>query len=232
MAAAKKMENIGIVWLILGPILIVLFNLLQPHVGIQPTDPQDAGAYLGKLAANGDSIRIYSILILFGFVIYTGGVLRLSSITPDGEAKIRMNAALALTVASLALSAVFIGLTLGETDLAEKGAAAGAAGNAAGSATYMGYAGTLHAAAFGVNQAFVYVASLSVLVLGLALVPAKIVNIRLSQAIALVGLVGIVVTSIWNINTELGVTIVGYLYLVWALLIVTVGVTIYRNQSK
>ena len=230
--AAKKMENIGIVWLILGPVLIVLFNLLQPHVGIQPTDPQNAEAYLGKLAANGDSIRIYSILILFGFIIYTGGILRLSSITPDGEAKIRMNAALILTVASLALSAVFIGLTLGETDLAEKGAAAAAAGNAAGSATYMGYAGTLHAAAFGVNQAFVYVASLSVLVLGLASIEAKIINVRLSQAIALVGLVGIVVTSIWNINTEEGVTIVGYLYLIWALLIISSGVTIYRNQSK
>ncbi len=230
--AAKKMENIGIVWLILGPVLIVLFNLLQPHVGIQPTDPQNAEAYLGKLAANGDSIRIYSILILFGFIIYTGGILRLSSITPDGEAKIRMNAALILTVASLALSAVFIGLTLGETDLAEKGAAAAAAGNAAGSATYMGYAGTLHAAAFGVNQAFVYVASLSVLVLGLASIEAKIINVRLSQAIALVGLVGIVVTSIWNINTEEGVTIVGYLYLIWALLIVSSGVTIYRNQNK
>ena len=230
--AAKKMENVGIVWLILGPVLIVLFNLLQPHVGIQPTDPQNAEAYLGKLAANGDSIRIYSILILFGFIIYTGGILRLSSITPDGEAKIRMNAALILTVASLALSAVFIGLTLGETDLAEKGAAAAAAGNAAGSATYMGYAGTLHAAAFGVNQAFVYVASLSVLVLGLASIEAKIINVRLSQAIALVGLVGIVVTSIWNINTEEGVTIVGYLYLIWALLIVSSGVTIYRNQNK
>tara|TARA_Y100001936_G_scaffold206861_1_gene211467 strand:- start:3002 stop:3697 length:696 start_codon:yes stop_codon:yes gene_type:complete len=230
--AAKKMENIGIVWLILGPVLIVLFNLLQPHVGIQPTDPQNAEAYLGKLAANGDSIRIYSILILFGFIIYTGGILRLSSITPDGEAKVRMNAALILTVASLALSAVFIGLTLGETDLAEKGAAAAAAGNAAGSATYMGYAGTLHAAAFGVNQAFVYVASLSVLVLGLASIEAKIINVRLSQAIALVGLVGIVVTSIWNINTEEGVTIVGYLYLIWALLIVSSGVTIYRNQNK
>ncbi len=230
--AAKKMENIGIVWLILGPVLIVLFNLLQPHVGIQPTDPQNAEAYLGKLAANGDSIRIYSILILFGFIIYTGGILRLSSITPDGEAKIRMNAALILTVASLALSAVFIGLTLGETDLAEKGAAAAAAGNAAGSATYMGYAGTLHAAAFGVNQAFVYVASLSVLVLGLASIEAKIINVRLSQAIALVGLVGIVVTSIWNINTEEGVTIVGYLYLIWALLIISSGVTIYRNKNK
>mgnify|MGYP001434813699 FL=1 len=230
--AAKKMENVGIVWLILGPVLIVLFNLLQPHVGIQPTDPQNAEAYLGKLAANGDSIRIYSILILFGFIIYTGGILRLSSITPDGEAKVRMNAALILTVASLALSAVFIGLTLGETDLAEKGAAAAAAGNAAGSATYMGYAGTLHAAAFGVNQAFVYVASLSVLVLGLASIEAKIINVRLSQAIALVGLVGIVVTSIWNINTEEGVTIVGYLYLIWALLIVSSGVTIYRNQNK
>ena len=230
--AAKKMENIGIVWLILGPVLIVLFNLLQPHVGIQPTDPQNAEAYLGKLATNGDSIRIYSILILFGFIIYTGGILRLSSITPDGEAKIRMNAALILTVASLALSAVFIGLTLGETDLAEKGAAAAAAVNAAGSATYMGYAGTLHAAAFGVNQAFVYVASLSVLVLGLASIEAKIINVRLSQAIALVGLVGIVVTSIWNINTEEGVTIVGYLYLIWALLIISSGVTIYRNQNK
>lgn len=230
--AAKKMENIGIVWLILGPVLIVLFNLLQPHVGIQPTDPQNAEAYLGKLAANGDSIRIYSILILFGFIIYTGGILRLSSITPDGEAKIRMNAALILTVASLALSAVFIGLTLGETDLAEKGAAAAAAGNAAGSATYMGYAGTLHAAAFGVNQAFVYVASLSVLVLGLASIEAKIINVRLSQAIALVGLVGIVVTSIWNINTEEGVTIVGYLYLIWALLIISSGVTLYRNKNK
>ena len=230
--AAKKMENIGIVWLILGPVLIVLFNLLQPHVGIQPTDPQNAEAYLGKLAANGDSIRIYSVLILFGFIIYTGGILRLSSITPDGEAKVRMNAALILTVASLVLSAVFIGLTLGETDLAEKGAAAAAAGNAAGSATYMGYAGTLHAAAFGVNQAFVYVASLSVLVLGLASIGAKIINVRLSQAIALVGLVGIVVTSIWNINTEEGVTIVGYLYLIWALLIVSSAVNIYKNQNK
>ena len=230
--AAKKMENIGIVWLILGPVLIVLFNLLQPHVGIQPTDPQNAEAYLGKLAANGDSIRIYSVLILFGFIIYTGGILRLSSITPDGEAKVRMNAALILTVASLVLSAVYIGLTLGETDLAEKGAAAAAAGNAAGSATYMGYAGTLHAAAFGVNQAFVYVASLSVLVLGLASIGAKIINVRLSQAIALVGLVGIVVTSIWNINTEEGVTIVGYLYLIWALLIVSSAVNIYKNQNK
>ena len=230
--AAKKMENIGIVWLILGPVLIVLFNLLQPHVGIQPTDPQNAEAYLGKLAANGDSIRIYSILILFGFIIYTGGILRLSSITPDGEAKVRMNAALILTVASLALSAVYIGLTLGETDLAEKVAAAAADGNAAGSATYMGYAGTLHAAAFGVNQAFVYVASLSVLVLGLASIGAKIINVRLSQAIALVGLVGIVVTSIWNINTEEGVTIVGYLYLIWALLIVSSAVNIYKNQNK
>ena len=129
-----------------------------------------------------------------------------------------MSASLALTVASLALSGVFIGLTLGETDLAEKGA--------------MELAGALHAAAFGVNQIFVYAASLSVLVLGLALVESKIVNVRLSQAIALVGLVGIIVTSIWNINTETGITIVGYLYLIWALLIIACGVTIYRNQKK
>ena len=73
---------------------------------------------------------------------------------------------------------------------------------------------------------------MSVLVLGLALVESKIVNVRLSQAIALVGLVGIIVTSIWNINTETGITIVGYLYLIWALLIIACGVTIYRNQKK
>ena len=35
-----------------------------------------------------------------------------------------------------------------------------------------------------------------------------------------------------NINTEEGVTIVGYLYLIWALLIISSGVTIYRNQNK
>tara|TARA_B100000945_G_scaffold58661_3_gene43556 strand:+ start:6152 stop:6808 length:657 start_codon:yes stop_codon:yes gene_type:complete len=218
MAAPKKMSNVGIVWLILGPLLIVIFNLLLPQVGLQPVDPQNAPAYLGELAANGDSIRIYSVLVFIGFILYTGGVLRLRSITPEGEASIRMSAALALTVASLALSGVFIGLTLGETDLAEKGA--------------MELAGALHAAAFGVNQIFVYAASLSVLVLGLALVESKIVNVRLSQAIALVGLVGIIVTSIWNINTETGITIVGYLYLIWALLIIACGVTIYRNQKK
>ena len=70
MAAPKKMSNVGIVWLILGPLMIVIFNLLLPQVGLQPVDPQNAPAYLGELAANGDSIRIYSVLVFIGFILY------------------------------------------------------------------------------------------------------------------------------------------------------------------
>ena len=70
--------------LIIGPVLVVVFNFLMPVNGVSPVDPADTQKYIGVLGADADLAKVYIVLILFGVVLYTRALIRLWQAAPEG----------------------------------------------------------------------------------------------------------------------------------------------------
>ena len=122
--------------LIIGPILVVVFNFLMPTNGIEPIDPENSDAYIKALGDNSGTVEIYSVLILLGIILYTRGIIGLWKIAPEGQSRYRMTVGVLGSTAALGLWAIVLGITLAESSIAEKlgtaimGAQAGVAGAA------------------------------------------------------------------------------------------------------
>ena len=210
--------------LIIGPVLIVVFNFLMPVNGFTPIDPEDSGAYIKKLGDNADIAQVYILLLLLGTVLFTRGIIGLWQATPTGSvARQRMTVGMLGTVAALGLWAVVLGLSLAEASVAGK--------VVAGESDSL-VAGTLHAANFGVFQVTTFVAFIALIPLGGGIAVSGIVRKEFGWLIIAIGVVTVIVTSVMPVKTEAGSMAFGIIALVWGLTWVVMGLQIMRQDMN
>jgi hypothetical protein len=222
--------------LIIGPILVVIFNFLMPTNGIEPINPEDSDAYIKALGDDSGIVQVYAVIILLGIILYTRSLIGLWRIAPEGSARYRLGIGLLGSVSALALWGIVLGLTLAEASIADKlatataGAQAGVAGAAesAGAATII--AKTIHAALFGVYQTATYVAYISLIPIGGGLAISGIVRKEFGWAISLIGFATIVLTSILPVKTEEGIMVFGIMAVIWGVAFLATGLQIARQD--
>ncbi|MCH8230350.1 MAG: hypothetical protein IIA53_08485 [Chloroflexi bacterium] len=210
--------------LIIGPVLIVVFNFLMPVNGFSPIDPEDVGAYIGKLGADADLAQIYIVLILLGVVLFTRGIIGLWQATPTGSvARQRLTVGMLASVAALGLWGVVLGLGLAEAAVAGK--------VVVGESDSL-VAGTLHAAYFGVFQVTTFVAFIALIPLGGGIAVSGIVRKEFGWLIIAIGVVTVIVTSVMPVKTEAGSMVFGIIAFVWGLTWVVMGLQIMRQDMN
>jgi hypothetical protein len=231
-----KLDPIAKWSLIIGPILVVVFNFLLPTNGIEPINPEDSSKYLAELGADADIAQIYMVVILLGIILYTRGIIGLWRIAPEGSSRYRLGIGMLGSTAALALWTVILGLGLAEASVSDSlatataGAQAGVAGAAesAAGATIIGK--TLHASFFGVYQMATYLAYISLIPVGGGLAISGILRKEFGWAISLIGLVTIILTSIFPVKTEEGIMIFGIMALIWGIAFLASGLQIARQD--
>ena len=72
--------------LIIGPVLVVVFNFLLPTNGFDPINPEDSRTFIAELGADAGIVQIYLVLILVGIILYTRGIIGLYQVTAAGGA--------------------------------------------------------------------------------------------------------------------------------------------------
>ncbi len=222
--------------LIIGPILVVVFNFLLPTNGITPINPEDSDKFLAELGKNADIAQIYEVIILLGLILYTRGLIGLWRIAPEGSSRYRLGVGLMGSVSALALWAVVLGLGLAEASVADKlatamaGAQAGVPGAAESAAGATLIAKTLHAGFFGVYQTATYVAYISLIPIGGGLAISGILRKEFGWAISLIGVATIALTSIFPVKTEEGIIIIGIMALIWGVAFLASGLQIARQD--
>ncbi len=224
--------------LIIGPILVVVFNFLLPTNGVSPIDPEDSGTFIAKLGADSDIAQIYLVIVLLGLVLYTRALIGLWHIAPEGSSRQRLLIGVLGSVAALSLWGIVIGLGLAEASVAGKVVAATAAAGAgvAGMAEKAASAGivatALHAGFFGVYQVAALVAFISLIPLGGGLAISGIVRKEFGWLIMLLGVVTLILTSVMPIKTEEGIVTFGIIAVVWGVVFLAMGLQIMRQEMN
>lgn len=231
-----KLDVIAKWSLIIGPLLVIVFNFLMPTNGIEPIDPENSDAYIKALGDDAGIVQVYTVIILLGIILYTRAVIGLWRIAPEGTSRYRMTIGVLGSVSALSLWAIVLALTLAETSIAEKltaataGAQAGVAGAAESAAAATVIAKAIHAGLFGVYQTATYVAYISLIPLGGGLALSGIIRKEWGWAVSLVGLATIVLTSIFPVKTEEGAMIFGIFALIWGIVFIAMGLVIAKQD--
>lgn len=222
--------------LIIGPILVVVFNFLLPTNGIDPINPENSQEYIAELGDDADLAQIYIIVILAGIVLFTRAIIGLHLVAPEGAARQRLGIGMLGAVAALGLWGIVLGLGLAEASVARNvvdataAAGAGVAGMAEKAASATLVATALHAAFFGVFQIAIYVAFVSLIPIGGGLAVSGIVRREFGWAIVAIGIVALVVVSVLPIKTEEGFAAFGIVSLVWGVVFLVMGLQIVRQD--
>ncbi len=237
---AGKLNPVAKWSLIIGPILVVVFNFLLPTNGIEPVDPENSKEFIRVLGVDADIAQIYMVIILLGIVLYTRAIIGLWSAAPQGPSRNRLGVGMLGSVAALSLWGMVIALGLAEASVAEKSntalAAVAASGGAAEAVTAATAAGTvasaLHAAFFGVYQVATYVSYISLIPIGGGLAISGIVRKEFGWVIVALGVVTLVLTSILPVKTEEGIFTFGILAVVWGVVFLAMGLQIMRQEMN
>ena len=228
-----KMTPIAKWSLILGPLLVVIFNFLLPTNGVSPIDPEDSSTYIATLGADADLAQIYTIVILLGIILYTRGIIGLWGATAErSTARRRLGIGMLGSVAALSLWAVVLGLGLAEASLAGDVVAATKAGAAETAASAGLIATTLHAAVYGMFQTATYVAYISLIPIGGGLALSGIVRKEFGWLIMAIGVATLVLTSIFPVKTEEGIMIFGIFAVIWGVTFIVMGLQIMRQDMN
>jgi hypothetical protein len=233
-----KLDAVAKWSLIIGPILVVVFNFLLPTNGIEPINPEDSDKFIAELGKDSGLVQIYYVVILLGIILYTRGLIGLRRIAPSGESSYRIGVGVLGATAALALWGVVIGMAFAEASVADKlatataGAQAGVAGAAESAAGATVIAKALHAGFFGVYQTATYVAYISLIPLGGGLAISGIVRKEWGWAIVLIGITTLVLTSIFPVKTEEGIMIFGIMALIWGAVIAAMGLLIAKADME
>ena len=235
---ARKMTPVAKWSLIIGPLLVVVFNFLLPTNGVSPIDPEDSAKYIATLGADADMAQIYTVVILLGIILYTRGIIGLWRAAPAGVARTRLGVGMLGSVAALSLWGVVLGMGLAEAsvagDVVDATAAAGAgvAGMAEKAASAGIIATTLHAAVYGMFQTSTYVAYISLIPIGGGLALSGIVRKEFGWLITAIGVITVVLTSIFPVKTEEGIMLFGIFAVIWGATFLVMGLQIMRQDMK
>jgi hypothetical protein len=234
-----KMTPVAKWSLIIGSILVVVFNFLFPTNGASPINPEDSATYIATVGADADLAQIYLVGILLGVILFTRGIIGLWMASPEGSvARRRLGIGMLGFVAALSTWAVVLGLSLAEASVAgdvvdaTKAAGAGVAGMAEKAASAGLIATTLHAAVYGMFQTATYIAYISLIPLGGGLALSGIVRKEFGWLIMAIGVLVVVLTSIFPIKTEEGIMLFGIFSVITHVTFIVLGLQIMRQDMN
>ena len=213
---AGKLHTIAKWSLIIGPILVVVFNFLLPTNGASPVDPERPDLFIPKLGGDADIAQIYMVVILLGIILFTRGIVGIYQASAEGSvARQRLGVGMLGSVAALSLWGIVLGLGLAEASTAKSAIAGSAEAGAAALA--------IHAAFFGAYQVATYVAYRSLIPIGGGVAASGIVRKEFGWVISLVGVATIVLTSIMPVKTEAGTMVFGIMAVIWGVVFLYMG---------
>lgn len=234
---AGKLDAVAKWSLIIGPLLVVIFNFLLPQNGAAPLDPEQSRDYITKLGGDADIAQIYYIVILLGIILYTRAIIGLWRAAPEGPARFRLGIGTLGSVAALSMWGLLIGVGLAEASVGEDYVAASAAvasGGAAEAVTAATFTLTistaLHAVYFGIYQAATYVAYIALIPIGGGIAVAGLVRKEFGWAISVIGVVTLILTSVMPVKTEEGAMVFGLMAVIWGLVFLIMGLQIMRQD--
>lgn len=235
---ARKLYIVAKWSLIIGPLLVVIFNFLSPQNGIEPLDPESSATYITKLGGDADIAQIYYVIILIGLILYTRAIVGLWRAAPEGAARYRLGIGMMGSVAALGMWGIMIGIGLAEAsvgaDYVKAGEAVVASGVAPAAITAATFTLTistaLHAAYFGIYQATTYLAFLVLIPVGGGIALSGIVRKEFGWAISLIGVVTVIITSVMPVKTEEGAMAFGVMALIWGVVFFAMGLMIMKND--
>jgi len=114
-----KLDTVAKLALIIGPILVVVFNFLLPQNGIEPIDPENSDKFIAALGKDAGIAQVYDIIILVGLILYTRRIISLWQTAPQGVAKYRLTIGVLGSVAALGIWSIVLGLGLTEASVAD-----------------------------------------------------------------------------------------------------------------
>ena len=213
----ERLGDFGKWSLIIAPILVVVFNFLIPTNGIAPADPSSPQAYAEALGANAPLANISFVLILLGLALYLVAIFHLVGNAANDTASGWLKLGAAFTIASVPLWGITIAAGLAETNISETLVAAGAEAQAAGQL------GQIHGIWISVQQVAMYVGFFALIPIGLGLAGDEKLKFY-GWALALVGLVTIILGTIMPVKTETGQLVFGIMALIWGIVVLGIGV--------
>ena len=225
----ERLGDFGKWSLIIAPILVVVFNFLIPTNGFAPADPASPGAYAAELGANASLANISFVLILVGLALYLVAILHLVGNAANETSAGWLKLGAAFTIASLPLWGISVAAGLAETSISEKlvtaqaAAAAGSAEAAASAVSLGSVLGAAHGIWMSVQQVAMYVGFFGLIPIGLGLAGDEKLKFY-GWALALVGLVAIILGTIMPVDTETGNLVFGIMALIWGIVVLGIGV--------
>ena len=236
--------------LMVGPILVILFNSLNPVNAANAFSfsfsPDKIEGVISALSGNESNSQLYGILLTLSLLLLPLSIGGIARICQDDPGRKWASFGFVLSIVAVAIWAVSNGISLAlATAVSDWGDAMAAtamatqAGNAAGAAQAQQAAGALaisagvmNAVVLGSHQMATTIFMVGTLSVGVGMTMSGAFNSIISRLIALGGLVGLVLVLLYPVSSDPGFAIVGIIFLVLAIKFVVAGVTIIRASRK
>jgi len=202
-AGRSGLDPVGKWSLILAPILFIVGGVMTAPFGSYHV------GLVGEIAAAGETAKLGLTIGIVGVVLYVRSILGLTSITPEaGNALARMRIASAGAVALLAIQTIQTGMAMG----------------IAGGDTAIG------GAFLGVQTAGTIVALLTLIPLAGGLIAGGLVSKYFGWVLLALAVVGLITVLAIGLDTETGGLINGVLQGVWGIVILVIGILLFRSD--
>ena len=207
-AGRSGLDPVGKWSLILAPILFIVGGIMTApfgsyHMGL-----------VQDIAEAGDTAKLGLTIGLVGVVLYVRSIFGLTRITPEaGNAQARMRVASAGAVALLAILAIQSGMAMGIAGAGLEGIATSGGG-----------------AYLGVQTAGTIVALLTVIPLAGGLAAGGLVSKYFGWVLLALAVVGLITVLAIGLDTETGGLINGVLQGVWGIVILVIGILMFRSD--
>lgn len=236
--------------LIVGPILTILFNSLNPVNAANAFSftfsPDKIEGVISALSGNESNSQLFGILLTLSILLIPLSIGGISRICQDDPGRKWASFGFVLSVVAVAIWAVSngVGLALATAvsnwgDAMSSVAIATKAGNAAGAAQAQQAAGALaisagvmNAIVLGAHQMATTIFMVATMSLGIGMSMSGAFNSLISRLIAIGGLAGLVLVLAFPVSSDPGFGIVGIIFLVIAIKFVIAGVTVLRASRK
>lgn len=236
--------------LIVGPILTILFNSLNPINAANSFNfsfsPDKIEGVISALSGNESNSQLFGLLLTISLLLLPLAIGGISRICQDDPGRKWAAFGFVLTIIAVAIWGVSngIGLSLAQAvsdmgglmSAASQAQAAGnaqAAGAAAAGAQALGLsAGIMNGIVLGAHQMATTIFMIGTMSTGIGMSMSSAFNKNISRLIALGGLVGLILVLIYPVSSDPGFGIVGIIFLIIAIKFVAAGVSILRASRK
>ena len=222
--------------LIVGPILTILFNSLNPVNAANPFSftfsPDKIEGVRSALSGNESNSQLFGILLTLSILLIPLSIGGISRICQDDPGRKWASFGFVLSVVAVAIWAVSNGVGLALATAVSNWNVADAAQAQQTASALAISAGVMNAIVLGAHQMATTIFMVATMSLGIGMSMSGAFNSLISRLIAIGGLAGLVLVLAFPVSSDPGFGIVGIIFLVIAIKFVIAGVTVLRASRK